>query len=100
MPITRVAVAGLGAIGRVLARKLSAGMPGLTLACAADEVAVHPLGVAVVQLPERLRVALRGAEQFGIGLRHGHILLEGVTPDISRGAPRVTRAASRGSRVV
>src|SRR6516164_8831146 len=35
MPITRVAVAGLGAIGRVLARKLSAGMGGLTLACAA-----------------------------------------------------------------
>jgi len=35
MPITRVAVAGLGAIGRVLARKLSAGVPGLTLACAA-----------------------------------------------------------------
>ncbi len=35
MSITRVAVAGLGAIGRVLARKLSAGMPGLTLACAA-----------------------------------------------------------------
>src|SRR5215813_7249118 len=35
MPTTRVAVAGLGAIGRVLARKLSAGVPGLTLACAA-----------------------------------------------------------------
>src|SRR6516164_3204886 len=35
MPITRVAVAGLGAIGRVLARKLSAGMGDLTLACAA-----------------------------------------------------------------
>src|SRR2546429_9240410 len=35
MSITRVAVAGLGAIGRVLARKLSAGMPGLTPACAA-----------------------------------------------------------------
>src|SRR6266568_5901982 len=35
MPITRVAVAGLGTIGRVLARKLSAGMPDLTLACAA-----------------------------------------------------------------
>ena len=31
----RVAVAGLGAIGRVLARKLSEGIPGLTLACAA-----------------------------------------------------------------
>ena len=35
MPITRVAVAGLGAIGRVVARRLSAGMPDLTLACAA-----------------------------------------------------------------
>jgi aspartate dehydrogenase len=35
MPMTRVAVAGLGAIGRVLTRKLAAGMPGLTLACAA-----------------------------------------------------------------
>ncbi len=35
MPITRVAIAGLGAIGRVLARRLAAGMPGLTLACAA-----------------------------------------------------------------
>ncbi len=33
--MTRVAIAGLGAIGRVLARKLSDGIPGLTLACAA-----------------------------------------------------------------
>ena len=33
--MTRVAIAGLGAIGRVLARKLSAGIPGLSLACAA-----------------------------------------------------------------
>jgi len=32
---TRVAIAGLGAIGRVLARKLADGIPGLTLACAA-----------------------------------------------------------------
>ncbi len=31
----RVAIAGLGAIGRTLARKLRDGMPGLTLACAA-----------------------------------------------------------------
>lgn len=31
----RVAIAGLGAIGRVLARNLADGMPGLTLACAA-----------------------------------------------------------------
>lgn len=32
---TRVAIAGLGAIGRVLARKLADGIPGLALACAA-----------------------------------------------------------------
>jgi predicted dinucleotide-utilizing enzyme len=32
---TPVAVAGLGAIGRVLARRLCTGMPGVTLACAA-----------------------------------------------------------------
>ena len=35
MPMIRVAIAGLGAIGRVLARQLADGMPGLTLACAA-----------------------------------------------------------------
>ena len=34
MPMTRVAIAGLGAIGRVVARRLADGMPGLTLACA------------------------------------------------------------------
>src|SRR5262245_54193830 len=34
MPVTRVAVGGLGAIGRVVARELSAGMPGFVLACA------------------------------------------------------------------
>lgn len=32
--MTRVAIAGLGAIGRVLARRLHDGIPGLTLACA------------------------------------------------------------------
>jgi aspartate dehydrogenase len=31
--MTRVAIAGLGAIGRVIARNLADGMPGLTLAC-------------------------------------------------------------------
>jgi len=35
MSVTRVAIAGLGAIGRVLARHLSLGIPGLALACAA-----------------------------------------------------------------
>ena len=33
--MTRVAIAGLGAIGRTLARKLTDGLPGLSLACAA-----------------------------------------------------------------
>lgn len=35
MPLTRVAIGGLGAIGRAVARKLADGIPGLTLACAA-----------------------------------------------------------------
>jgi aspartate dehydrogenase len=34
MPPTRVAIAGLGAIGRALARRLADGLPGLVLACA------------------------------------------------------------------
>src|SRR5260370_40541061 len=35
MSSIRVAIAGLGAIGRVLARRLADGIPGLALACAA-----------------------------------------------------------------
>ena len=35
MSVTRVAIGGLGAIGRVVARKLADGIPGLVLACAA-----------------------------------------------------------------
>src|SRR5262245_1413367 len=35
--MTRVAIAGLGAIGRVLARRLYDGVPGLALACAAAQ---------------------------------------------------------------
>src|SRR5437016_2774304 len=36
MVSTRVAIAGLGTIGRALARKLADGVPGLLLACAAS----------------------------------------------------------------
>jgi aspartate dehydrogenase len=36
MTQVRVAIAGLGAIGRVVARQLADGMPGLTLACASS----------------------------------------------------------------
>ena len=35
MPSIKIAIAGLGSIGRTLARKLADGIPGLTLACAA-----------------------------------------------------------------
>ena len=35
MPVTRIAIAGLGAIGRVLARRLTDGIDGLTLTCVA-----------------------------------------------------------------
>ena len=35
MTVSRIAIAGLGAIGRALARRLAAGVPGVTLACAA-----------------------------------------------------------------
>ena len=35
MPSTRIAIGGLGAIGRVLARRLADGLPGVELACAA-----------------------------------------------------------------
>jgi aspartate dehydrogenase len=42
MSSTRVAIAGLGAIGRAVARRLSDGMPGLALAC----VAVRDVGKA------------------------------------------------------
>src|ERR1700693_4091431 len=35
MSATRIAIAGLGAIGRALARRLTEGVPGVTLACAA-----------------------------------------------------------------
>ena len=35
MSSTRIAIAGLGTIGRALARRLADGVPGVTLACAA-----------------------------------------------------------------
>src|SRR5262249_40581350 len=54
MAETRVAVAGLGAIGRVVARRLADGMPGLALACtAARDVAKAKawLGEAKIACP-------------------------------------------------
>src|SRR5262249_54775618 len=58
MPVTRVAVGGLGAIGRVVARELSAGMPGFVLACAAG----RGEGKAQTWLrAERIQGALGGA---------------------------------------
>jgi aspartate dehydrogenase len=48
MTSTRIAVAGLGAIGRALARRLAQGVPGLTLAC----VAVRDRGKAETWMKE------------------------------------------------
>lgn len=48
MPTTRIAIAGLGAIGRALARRLAAGVPNLTLAC----VAARDVGRAQAWLEE------------------------------------------------
>jgi aspartate dehydrogenase len=70
--MTRVAIAGLGAIGRVVARRLSDGLPGLTLTCAAarDEARARawldaqkitcPV-VALEMLPERADLAIECA---------------------------------------
>ena len=46
MPVIRVAIAGLGAIGRVLARKLADGIPGLVLAGAAARDTCQGAGLA------------------------------------------------------
>jgi aspartate dehydrogenase len=59
--MTRVAIAGLGAIGRVLARRLADGMPGLALACAA----VRDRGKAQTWLDaERIVCPLVEPEEF------------------------------------
>jgi aspartate dehydrogenase len=57
---TRVAVAGLGAIGRVLARRLFAGTPGFTPACAAARDHVKAAWLA----SERIACALVEPEAF------------------------------------
>ncbi|HTS41506.1 MAG TPA: aspartate dehydrogenase [Xanthobacteraceae bacterium] len=61
MAVTRVAIAGLGAIGRVLARRLADGIEGLTLACAAarDETKAREW----LKL-QRIDCQLVGLEQF------------------------------------
>src|SRR3954468_6346644 len=48
LPSKRIAVAGLGAIGRALARRLAQGLPGLALAC----VAVRDRGKAEAWMRE------------------------------------------------
>jgi aspartate dehydrogenase len=65
MAATRVAIAGLGAIGRVLARHLNAGLPGLTLAAVAPRnrekarefLAEQGIGVPILRLDELPAVA-------------------------------------------
>jgi aspartate dehydrogenase len=69
---TRVAIAGLGAIGRALARRLAAGIPGAVLACAAardrakakawlDEARIECPLVEVEEFPSRADLAVECA---------------------------------------
>src|SRR4029450_4618858 len=75
----RIAIAGLGTIGRTLARRLSDGIPGLTLACVAapdgekggggregggggrDEEGIEVRIVALDELPEHADLAVECA---------------------------------------
>src|SRR5438128_4898584 len=70
--MTRVAIAGLGSIGRVLARALRDGLPGLVLACAAardrakaqawlDAERIGCPLVALEQLPDHADLAIECA---------------------------------------
>ena len=68
----RIAIAGLGTIGRVLARRLADGMPGLTLACVAardeekargwlDEEGIEAPIVPLEEFPEHADLAVECA---------------------------------------
>ena len=68
----RIAIAGLGTIGRTLARKLADGVPGLTLACVAardeekargwlDEEGIEAPIVPLDELPEHADLAVECA---------------------------------------
>jgi aspartate dehydrogenase len=72
MSITRVAIAGLGAIGRVLARRLADGVPGLALTAVASRDAARARAflaeqridcpvVALATLPEHVDLAVECA---------------------------------------
>lgn len=72
MKTTCVAIAGLGAIGRVLAHRLAGGVPGLTLACVAardaskaqawlDEAGIACPIVPLEALPEHADLAIEAA---------------------------------------
>jgi aspartate dehydrogenase len=76
MPMTRVAVAGLGAIGRVLVRRLAAGMPGFTLACAA--VRDHAKAQAWLDA-ERITCPLIEPEAFAA---HADLAIECTPPSV------------------
>jgi aspartate dehydrogenase len=82
MPTTRVAIAGLGAIGRALARRLGADVPGLALAC----VAARDRGKAEAWLAaERLACPVVPLAAFP---HHADLAVEAapaaVVPDICR----------------
>jgi aspartate dehydrogenase len=72
MPSTRVAIAGLGAIGRALARRIAHGVPGVVLACVAardqvkarawlDEHGISSPIIPLEELPAHADLAVEAA---------------------------------------
>jgi aspartate dehydrogenase len=64
MSLTRVAIAGLGTIGRTLARRLADGIPGLLLACVAARDASKAQGWLKAQGIDRPVVAIDALPQY------------------------------------
>src|SRR5436190_1644007 len=97
MPVTRVAVGGLGAIGRVVVRELSAGMPGFVLACAA--VRDHAKAEAWLHA-ERITCPFVGAPYLlenGIsleGLSEPRLVFSGTARDAAAGFPANVNVAA------
>src|SRR5436309_12476917 len=74
----RIAIAGLGSIGRVLARRLTDGVPGLTLACVAardeekargwlDEEGIDAPIMPLEQFPQHADLAVECAPAAVLG---------------------------------
>src|SRR6266851_4959192 len=90
MSSIRVAIAGLGAIGRVLARRLADGVPGLTLACAAarDRAKAQAwLDAQKIAVPTGALLGLDAVAAAAEGTIHSVRMITRKPPDGLAGAP-------------